>query len=237
MKCYDFINQSMDGKRQPQLHLYLRTSKANGNLTNVTTQVNKLSDLLSHFLDNELYYQYSEWYFDTKLSLNEDISKSGIFINDGLQSMLDSLNYNDYVLFADVSRISRLDITSKPFKELIDRLFADNRSIFTLVNKRVVQLSRPEFTNYAKLSNEYYEVLDERSSKGNATILSNKVDRQKECLRLYNEGMTQIIIAKQLNVSIKTVQRYIKQLKKFGYIKTSGKNKLAKITSPEAHIE
>jgi DNA-binding MarR family transcriptional regulator len=236
-KFYDFIDESLDGKRQPQLHIYLRTSKANGNLTNVNTQVTKLSKMLSHFLDNELYYSNQEWYFDTKLSLNEDINKSGIFINDGLQSMVDSLGTGDYVLFADVSRITRLDIRSKTFKYLIEQLFKNQRSVFTVIDNRVARLSRPEFTNYAKLSNEYYQILDERSSKGNVAIISNMTDRMKECVKLHHEGMTQIIIAKQLNVSIKTVQRYVKQLRKFGYINASGKNKLSKITSPEAHIE
>jgi DNA invertase Pin-like site-specific DNA recombinase len=237
VKFYDFIDQSLDGKRQPQLHVYLRTSKANSNLTNVTTQVRKLSELLDYFLNSELYYSNNEWYFDTQLSLNEDVSKSGIYINKGLQSLLDSLGYGDYVLFADVSRITRFDITSKNLKLLTTKLFSDNRMVFTVVNNDVVNLSRNEFTNYAKLSNEYYQVLDYRATKGQATFISNKVERMKECKKLYDEGMTQVIIAKQLGVSIRTIKTYIKDLKKFGHIKGLRRNKLAKITSPEAHIE
>lgn len=194
---------------KPSIHAYLRTSKLSGNHSNVIVQQRNLSKLLLTFTGNREYILNGEFFYD--LEVYTDIAESGTRINPALQRLLDSLGYFDVVLFSDVSRATRLDLTSTEFNILLDELFACSREVWVFRSGKPIRISKSDFINYAKISLTEYEKLGLLSQVANKVKSEGKQRKKDIATVLYNEGHQLQVIADTLGVTQRTISTYIKE--------------------------
>ncbi|MGJ8692134.1 MAG: hypothetical protein ACSHW0_06595 [Thalassotalea sp.] len=226
-----------DNGNKPRLAFYQRTSKVSGNYTNVITQEKNLLTLNKEIKGQAQYYLNGEFYFDDHCIFESDLNKSGKDINTGLQTFLNQLGYDDVVLVSCISRLTRMDVKSKAFKYLLEKIYAQNRSVYIYNGKLNPScVDQKLFVHLAKISNEQFEQLNAISAIGNEKKKQQKQIRVKGTLEMLELGMSDKVIADTLGLCEKTVRNYKKELKIAGKWKRKGKSKLAKASSPEDMI-
>lgn len=201
---------------KPSIHAYLRSSKLTGSHSNVFTQQKNLSKLLLSFTGNREYILNNEFLYD--IETYTDIAQSGTRINPSLQSLLDRLGYFDIVLFSDVSRATRLDLTSTEFDILLGELFACNREVWVFRSGKPVKISKSDFINYAKISLTEYERLGLLSKAANNVKSEGKQRKKDMAINLYNYGHQLQVIADTIGVTERTISTYVKEGRQQGDI-------------------
>lgn len=224
---------------KPRIVVYGRTSKVNGNETNLNNQKNYLLKMINELESSGFNSHKNDYYYDENLIVEEDLNCSGKKINRGLKKFLDNLLFEDTVVIFNVSRITRMDIRSDGFKYLITKLYQDNRSVvqWNKKTKKIVHISKSEFKRYAKLSNEQYETIKANSKMGNEKKSEIKRKNMHLCLEYLGSGLDRKLISKELCLSIQTIDKYIRILKDLGLIEDKRiVSKLTRSYSPEDNI-
>lgn len=222
---------------KPRITVYGRTSKVNGNETNLSHQIQQIKKMVENVMISG--FCSLGYYYEEELIVEGDINCSGKTINNGLAKFLDSLCFEDVVIIYNVSRMTRMDVRSESFQYLITKLYQDNRSVlqWNKASNTVVHISKSEFLDYAKLSNEQYETIKANSKAGNEKKSKIKLQNMLECLEYLNSGFSRKVISKELGLSISTVDKYIRILKDKKLIEDKRKvSKLASSYSPEDNI-
>jgi predicted DNA-binding protein YlxM (UPF0122 family) len=201
---------------KPTIHAYLRSSKVSGSHSNVKVQRDNLLKLLLSFTSNHEYKLNGEFYYDIEAYV--DVAQSGTRINPSLQRLLNSLSYFDVILFSDVSRATRLDLTSSDFNFLLGELFSCDREVWVLRNNKPVRILKADFINYAKISLSEYERLGYQSQLGNLVKSECKQRRKDITTELYNDGHQLQVIADTVGVSRQMISKYIKEERVLGNI-------------------
>jgi DNA invertase Pin-like site-specific DNA recombinase len=201
---------------KPTIHAYLRSSKVSGSHSNVKTQRDNLLNLLLSFSNDSDYTLNGEFYYDVEAYV--DAAQSGTRINPSLQRLLNSLGYFDVILFSDVSRATRLDLTSSDFNFLVGELFSCDREVWVLRSGKPVRILKTDFINYAKISLSEYERLGFQSQLGNLVKSERKQRRKDISTELYNDGHQLQVIADTVGVSRQMISKYIKEERVAGNI-------------------
>jgi hypothetical protein len=194
---------------KPVIHAYLRSSKLAGSNSNVIAQQKNLAKLLSSFYGNREYTLNGDFFYEVETYA--DIALSGTHINPALKKLIDSLGYFDVILLSDVSRATRLDLTTTEFTILLEELFACRREVWVLRHGKIIKINEADFIKYSKISLSEYERLGISSVAGNE--VNSRIKRQKKniAIVLYNDGHELQVIANTVGVTERTVSTYVKE--------------------------
>lgn len=204
---------------QPSLAIYLRNSKKGSEIE----QIRKLQSAVNYFTQSDEYWLNGSWYFMDNLTLESDLGKAGDTINSGLRKYLDQLTAYDVCLVQNVKRLSRMDIRDDEFNYLVDKLFSNEREVWHLsesTNKQVDEpslVTKAQFIEYAKLSNEEYNKLRELSALGNEMQSNAKEILLTKALSLFDAGFTNRVVAMELGKSMSMIPKYKRELRSRGH--------------------
>lgn len=198
--------------------IYCRTSKNTGSLSTLGMQREKLLKMVDIVKKTSI-DPIDGFTFD-EIKLEGDFALSGTRINEGLESLLEQLNFKDSVLISDVTRISRLATDSEEFKALVDKLYDEYRTVCIYDSKTegLREITKEEFIVKAKSSFKEYKSLEQRGVNGRQVNTERKENRKEQCYQMLTQGMPQSVIADTLGIGKSTVSIYVKELKNEGRI-------------------
>lgn len=210
----------MQTEHQASVAIYMRTS--NESDENEHHQMLKLAEAAKTFTQSPDYFLNGSWWFMEELTIDTDFGKSGDTLNDGLKRFLDQLGYGDVVLMQNVKRMSRMDTSDDEFNYLVQRLFSDDRTVYTLsenTNEVVTtptQITKEQFIEYASLSLAEYNYLRGLAKYGREVKDNAKEELLKRTLNMVKGGFSNKVIGMQLDKSISTITRYKIELRNRG---------------------
>jgi hypothetical protein len=212
----------MDTEHQPSLAIYLRTSKKSP--TNEAEQILKLQSAVNYFINSENYWLNSSWWFMDEITIESDSGKAGDCINDGLYKFLDKLSAHDVVLVQNIKRFTRMNSRDDELKYLVTKLFDNDREVWHLsenTNEYIdlpIPVTKEQFIEYAELSEVEYNHLRELSKYGNEIKTNAKLVLKNWCLKLFQAGFSNRVIAMEIDKHKDTVKRYKRELKREGLL-------------------
>jgi hypothetical protein len=226
----------MENNKNPKLCFYLRVSKRTPNHSNHVNQMKALILLYKYFEVNQYYPDNNdkeEFLFSTIMVYESDFDKTGTKINSGLETFLDQLYFDDIIIVKDISRLTRMNVTSVEFKYLHRKLYEQDRLVYMLgPHNTPIRINKSQFLQLAKYSNDEFEVLKNNSIKGNAIKSATKRESMDLCKILYEKDFSHKLIAKFIGKKVPTVKGYIAALRKKGVLTRYGRSQIAKRTRP-----